>query len=86
MTQNRQHLHEALKPQMAATPQEWMWDSVGEGRVMYAHLAGEKTGSKANLDAVHGEIYRTLKESTLSSRTDRGRESGTLTKHVKEQG
>ena len=90
MTQIRQHLHEAFTSQMAATPQEWMWDSVGEGREVYGQTSDAsvmtRVSAKAKLDVTPGDIYRVLKESTLNLRTDGGRESGTLTTNVKEQG
>ncbi len=67
-----------------------MWDSVGEGREVYGQMSGAsvmtRVSAKAKLDLTSGDIYRILKASTLNSRTDGGRESGTLTTNVKEQG
>ncbi len=90
MTQIRQHLHEASTSQMAATPQEWMWDSVGEGREMCGRMSAASVTTRVSampkLDATHRDIYRIEKEIITSSRNDGGRESGTLTTNVKEQG
>jgi hypothetical protein len=90
MTHIRQHLHEASTSHLAATPQEWMWDSVGEGREVYGQMSDAsvttRVSGKAKLDVTFGDIYRVLKESTLNSRTDEGRACGTLTTNVKEQG